>query len=168
MTLSERWNYQRGITNQLPVKAIRIVYAASGTLPAALVLRDERAIVEHKLYWAGAASEAEAQFLTAILNSETARIRTERYQSRGQFGARDFDKVIFNLPIPVFDASIKLHSDLAALSAHAEEVAAQVELPDAERFVAARQRVRRALIEEGVAADIEKAVEKLLGPEPAR
>ena len=168
MTLSERWNYQRGITNQFPIKAIRVVYSKAGSQPAAAVIRDDRAVIDHKLYWMTATSEHEATYLVAILNSETARSRAERYQSRGQFGARDFDKVIFNLPIPVFDASVKLHTDLAALGARGEEVAGMVELPEAERFVAARQRVRRALIEEGVAGDIEKAVEKLLGPEPPR
>ena len=113
-------------------------------------------------------TEAEATYLAAILNSETARSRAERYQSRGQFGARDFDKVMFNLPIPLFDANDASHRTLAALGARAETVATLVEIPEGEKFVAARQRVRRALIAEGVAGDIEKAVEKLLGPVSAR
>ena len=162
MDLIDRWNFQRGLTNQIPVSKIRVVYAASGTLPAAMVLRNDRAIIEHKLYWAEASAENEAQYLSAILNSETTRARAEGYQSRGQFGARDFDKVIFNLPIPVFDASVAHHRNLAALGARAEAVAALVEIPEGERFVAARQRIRRALIDEGVAGDIEKLVEKLL------
>lgn len=70
---------------------------------------------------------------------------------------------MFNLPIPLFDAKVKLHRDLAALGAHAETVAAGVPLPDGIRFVAARQRIRRALTEDGIGGDIEKAVEKLLG-----
>ena len=45
-------------------------------------------------------------------------------------GARHFDKVMFTLPIPRFDAETKLHADLAAAGAEAERVAAQVELPD--------------------------------------
>ena len=53
---------------------------------------------------ARSSSACEARYLVAILNSETARERVEAYQSRGQWGARDFDKVIFNLPIPRFDA----------------------------------------------------------------
>ena len=69
---------------------------------------------------------------------------------------------MFNLPIPVFDPAVPLHRDLADLGATAETVAALVEIPEGERFVAARQRVRRALIDEGVAGSIEKLVEKLL------
>jgi len=109
-------------------------------------------------------SESEANYLVVVLNSETARSRAERYQSRGQFGARDFDKVIFNLPSPLFNAADPLHRDLAAAGAEAERIASLVEIPEGERFVAARQRVRRALIADGIGTDIEKLVEKLLGP----
>ena len=160
----EQLNYIGQLSAQFPVAPIRVVYAASGTLPAAMILRDDAAIVEHKLYWTTARTEGEAAYLTVLLNSETTRSRAERYQSRGQFGARDFDKVIFNLPIPLFDENDDLHCQLAVQGARAETVAALVEIPEGERFVAARQRVRRALIDEGVAGDIEKLVEKLLGP----
>jgi N-6 DNA Methylase len=164
MSLIDRWNFQRGLSNQFPLSPTRIVYAASGTLPAAIVLRDPRAVIEHKLYWAAAVAEQDADYLAAVLNSETSRSRAERYQSRGQFGARDFDKVVFNLPIPLFDAADPLHRDLAAAGADAERVAGLVEIPEGERFVAARQRVRRSLIADGIGTEIEKLVEKLLGP----
>jgi SAM-dependent methyltransferase len=163
MTLVDRWNFQRGLSNQFPIPSLRVVYAASGTLPAAIVLRDKRAVIEHKLYWAKPASEEEAHYLSGILNSETARARAERYQSRGQFGARDFDKVMFNLPIPVFDAKETLHRELAEAGAHAETVAANVELKEGEKFQRARKRVRDALADDGIGGDIEKLVEKLLG-----
>lgn len=162
MDLVDRWNFQRGLSNQFPIAPIRVVFAASGTHPAAMVLRDDRAIVEHKLYWAKPATEEEAYYLAAILNSETARARAERYQSRGQFGARDFDKVMFNLPIPLYDARLPLHRELAEAGAHAEQVAAMVELKEGEKFQRARKRVRDALAEEGVGGDIEILVEKLL------
>jgi hypothetical protein len=80
----------------------------------------------------------EARYLIAILNSETARARAAQFQSRGQWGARDFDKVIFNLPIPRFDGGESLHLDLAAAAARAEEAAALVELPDGAKFQRAR------------------------------
>lgn len=164
MTLIERWNFQRGLSNQFPIPALRVVYAASGTLPAAIVLRDEKAIIEHILYWAKAGSEEEAHYLTAIFNSETARSRATHFQARGQFGARHFDKVMFNLPIPLFRASEPLHRELAEAGALAETVAASVELKKGEKFQRARKRVRDALAEDGIGGDIEKLVEKLLGP----
>ena len=53
---------------------------------------------------------SKARYLASILNSETARSRAAAYQARGQWGARHFDKVMFNLPIPRFDGKIKLAS----------------------------------------------------------
>jgi hypothetical protein len=104
----------------------------------------------------------EARFLTGVMNSETARSRAEQFQSRGQFGARDFDKVMFNLPIPRFDPANPLHADLAAAAAQAEGVAAAVPLAEGVRFQAARRKVREALADAGVAARIEGLVTRLL------
>ncbi len=105
-TFIEQLDYIGQLSSQFPIAPLRVVFAASGTLPAAMVLQDDRAVVEHKLYWSKPSSVGEAYYLCAILNSETARSRAERYQSRGQFGARDFDKVMFNLPIPIFKLSL--------------------------------------------------------------
>ena len=71
---------------------------------------------------------------------------------------------MFNLPIPVFDPAVPLHADLARVGALAEQVAATVIIPEAEKFVAARKRVRAALIEHGVSVEIERLVGQLLGP----
>ena len=102
--------------------------------------------------------------MAAIINSETARARAEGYQSRGQFGARHFDKVMFNLPIPIFETSKAVHGEFAEAGAQAEALAANVELKAGERFQRARKRIRDALAEDGIGGDIEKLVEKLLGP----
>jgi hypothetical protein len=117
------------------------------------------------LYWASPASVPEAQFLAAILNSETARQRVAVYQSRGQWGARDFDKAIFNLPIPRFDANNKLHRDLAAVAERAEIVAAEVPLPRGVRFQRARALVRSALVEVGLSGEIDSLIAQLLDSE---
>jgi len=161
---AEQQNYNGKLTAQFPMAPLRLVYSKAGSLPAACIIRDERAVIDHKLYWAKPDSEDEAHYLCAILNSETARSRAEKYQSRGQFGARDFDKVMFNLPIPLFKESEPLHRELAEAGALAELVAANVELKEGEKFQRARKRVRDALAEDGIGGDIEKLVEKLLGP----
>jgi len=163
LSWAEQQNYNGKLTAQFPIAPLRLVYSKSGTLPAACLVRDERAVIDHKLYWTKPTSEDEAHFLSAVLNSETARSRAEKYQSRGQFGARDFDKVMFNLPIPLFRESETLHRELAEAGAQAEAVAANVELKEGEKFQRARKRVRDALIEDGIGGDIEKLVEKLLG-----
>lgn len=162
MKLIELFNYINQLKAQFPLNPLRVVYAASGSNPAACILRENKSVVEHKLYWAKVDSEAEAHFLTTIINSETARARTEALQSRGLFGARDFDKVIWTLPIPRFDPDNALHADLAAVAAEAEARAALVELPPSEKFQRARKRVRDALTEAGIAPRIDALVARLL------
>ncbi|MGO9006821.1 MAG: hypothetical protein ACLQIQ_01750 [Beijerinckiaceae bacterium] len=122
----------------------------------------EPAVIEHKLYWSAPATEEEGRYLTAILNSETARSRSEALQSRGQWGARDFDKVMFNLPIPRFDAKNSLHREIAEAAREAEDIAAAVPLPENVKFQRARGLVRTALSEASVAQMIDALVARLL------
>jgi SAM-dependent methyltransferase len=162
MTLVQRWNYHNELGAQFPIAPMRVVYAKAGTLPAACIIRDTSFVIDHKLYWSSSASELEAGYLASIFNSETARSRTENLQSRGQWGARDFDKVIFNLPIPRFDPKNKVHTALSKAAAEAEEIAAAIDLPVDVKFQRARGLVRRALAEAGVAKRIDDLVARLL------
>jgi hypothetical protein len=66
MTLVGRWNYHNELTAQIPIPELRATYAASGSLPAATVLRNQAAIIEHKLYWSAPSSEDEAYYLVAV------------------------------------------------------------------------------------------------------
>lgn len=162
MTLVGRWNYHNELSSQFPLSGIRVVYAASGSLPSACYFEGVGAVVEHKLYWSSVRNLSEGRYLVAILNSEAARKRVENLQSRGQWGARDFDKVVFTLRIPVFDSKVALHRDLATLAAEAERLAALVELPEGVKFQRARKLVRDALTEAGIARKIDALVAKLL------
>jgi hypothetical protein len=165
MTLQERLDHWSLLTSQMPPAAIRVVYSKAGALPAAAVLRDSSALVDHKLYWVAVETEDEARYLAAILNSETARARVAHLQSRGQWGARDFDKVLLSLPIPTFDSGIETHRRLAEAAARAEEVAATVDLAGL-HFPTARRRVREALAAAGIADEIDRLVGELIGPAP--
>ncbi|MGA2044204.1 MAG: hypothetical protein ABSG83_12640, partial [Roseiarcus sp.] len=162
MTLIERWNYHNELSIQFPLAPLRVVYAASGTNPCALVLKSDTAAIEHGIYWTAPKTLSECYFLAAVLNSETARERGVAYQARGQWGARHFDKVVFNLPIPRFDPKHKVHAALAKAAAEAEAVAAAVELPESVKFQRARGLVRAALVEAGIAQRIDALVAKLL------
>lgn len=165
MTLRERWDYGHATAVQFPIAQFRVLYAASGTQPTAAKLVGElRGIAEHALYWMACKTAGEADYLCAILNSETARERVEKFQAEGQFGKRHFDKAMFRLPIPEFDSKHPLHKELAAAAMHAEFVASRVEVREGEYFVTTRNRIRKTLAEEGIAGDIDKLVEKLLGP----
>lgn len=161
MTLEERWNYHNELGAQFPIPKLRVVYAKAGTLPAACLIRGA-AIIDHMLYWAALRSEAEGNYLVAILNGETTRSRVASMQARGQWGARHFDKVMFNLPIPLFDASNSIHNEIAAAAAEAERIAGAFELPESVKFQRARKLIRDALAEAGVAPHIDALVARLL------
>lgn len=167
-TLTERWNFHNGLSTQFPINRLRIAFSASGTLPTAVVLRDGNGVVEHAIYWAAIATEEEGQYLAAILNSENGRARVEHMQSRGEQGARHFDKLMFTLPIPRFDPRAALHAELAAAGQAAEGAAAAVPIPENTPFVRARSTIREALRDDGIAARIDVLVEALLGPDPDR
>ena len=160
-SLAEQFNHHGKLASQFPIPRLRMVYAKAGTLPAACLVRDE-AIIDHMLYRTSPRSESEAHYLSAILNSETSRARVAAMQSRGQWGARHFDKVMFNLPIPHFDPSQSLHNELAGAAAEAEQIASAVELPETVKFQRARKLIRDALTDSGVAPRIDELVAQLL------
>ena len=142
---------------------MRVVYAKAGMTPAACVVRDEKAVIDHKLYWhAPEHGEEVALYLAAILNSQTVHDRIAHLQSRGLWGARDFDKLFFTLDIPLFDPENELHRRIAAKGAEAEALAAQVDIPEGTGFQKARRVVREALREHGIAQHIDALVDQLL------
>ncbi len=161
LTLSEQLDYFGKLAAQFPPPKIRVLYAASGTLPAAAILLEQRAIVEHKLYWAGVESFDEARYLLALLNSEFLRKKIVSFQSRGQWGARDFDKLLANA-IPQFDSANSIHRDLASAAAKAEQLASSVEIPETLHFTRARQLIRKSLKDAGLWDQIEKLAEAAL------
>jgi SAM-dependent methyltransferase len=162
-SLIELFNYFGQLSAQFPIPTLRVVYAASGTNPAACIIRGCNSVIEHKLYWSPVTSEGEAQYICGILNSETTRAKAESWQSRGQWGARDFDKVMFNLAIPRFASEDETHVALSKAGAEAEEIAAAVELPGGIKFQRARALVRTAIAEAGVANRIDGLVARLIG-----
>ena len=142
----------------------RVLYVASGTrLSAARVLAGD-VVIEHKAYWAAARSIEEAAYLLAIINSAAATGKITDLQSHGERNPRDFDNLVWTLPIPEYDDTDPVHRDLAAAAAHAEGVATAVPLAEAQHFTAKRRAIRAALAEDGVAAEIEALVDALLPP----
>jgi hypothetical protein len=163
MTLLQRIDHMRGLSAQLPTPSVRVVYAASGIQPAATVVADCAAIAEHATYWAPVRTTDEGRYLVAILNSETTRKRIEHAQPKGQGGARHFDNLIWELPIPEFTARNPLHRDLARAAVVAERVAVSVALTEGAYFTHQRRTIRDALTQDGVASRIDQLVARLLG-----
>jgi SAM-dependent methyltransferase len=161
LSLLEQLDYRGKLSQQLPAPRYRVVYSASGMYLAAAVVSDPTAVIEHRLYWGSAENLNEARFLTAILNSNTLTMAVRPLQARGEHNPRHFDKYVFQLPIPLYDAHDVAHRWLVELAERSKQVAANVDLPDV-RFEAQRRRVREALAEDGVAADIDAIVKELL------
>ena len=103
--------------------------------------------------------------MVTILNSAAVLAKITDLQSHGEAGTRrDFDNLVWTLPIPEYDDTDPLHRDLAAVAAHAETIAAAVELTDFQHFTAKRRAIRAALFADGVAAEMEALVDALLPP----
>jgi hypothetical protein len=161
LSLLEQLDYRRKLSQQFPAADHRVVYTKSGMYLAAAIVSDPTAVIDHKLYWGPAATVDEALYLIAILNSKTLTMAVRPLQPRGEHNPRDFDKHVFRLPIPLYDADDAAHRWLVELAMQAERVALGVDLP-AMRFEAQRRRVREALDEDGVATDINEIVKTLL------
>jgi hypothetical protein len=91
------------------------------------------------------------------------RDRIAAMQSKGQGGARHFDNLFWELPIPEFSRRDARHRALAALGARAEQVAAAVALDGAAHFTRQRRAIRDALLAEGVQAELDAAALALIG-----
>ena len=127
LTLIKQLDYQRKLEQQFPIQPERIVYNSSGMHLVASRLKDRRAVIEHSLYWATAASTAEAQYLCAILNSATFTELVRPFMSYGK-DERHFDKHIWQMPVPLYDPSDDLHSRLSARGAELEAAIGKLEL----------------------------------------
>jgi hypothetical protein len=162
MTLGKRLDHMRGLSAQFGTTGLKVVYTKAGTLLSASILDDSRVVVDHKAYWAVARSIEEARYLTAILNSATVLARVIPMQPRGWRDPRDFDNLVWELPIPEFDRRQALHQELASAAAEAERVTAMVPLREGAHFMRQRRAIRDALAENGIAAVIDALVSPLL------
>ena len=99
-----------------------MLYNHSGmNVSAATFDRESQAmpfVVDVKLYWAPCATLQEADYLTAVLNSETVNAAIKPFQSVGLLGERDIHKKLLELPIPLFSSR---ESEHLKLSKHGED-----------------------------------------------
>jgi len=162
LTLLEQVDFRNKLSLQFPMAPHRVLYAASGQYLAAAQIDDERAVAEHALYWAAASSIEEAHYLTALLNSVALTRLMTPLQARGEHNPRHFDKLVWSLPIPLFDPEREDHQRLASLAAEAEALAAETDVSGKRTFQAQRRLIREAFEREGIAEAIDAIVLKLL------
>ena len=164
MSLLGRIDYQRGLSRQLPPAPKRVVYTTSGQYLAACKVEDDHTVVDSSLYWAAVETDDEADYLTAILNSDALLARVRPLQARGEHNPRHFHLLPFDVPIPAYDSDNAAHVSLAALARDAEQVVAATEFDAARRFETARRQVRESLAADGVGAAIDAIVTELVSP----
>ena len=189
-TLSETWEKNRARANKLSllgqldymgklssqldwqsdpgIRPVRIVYVSAGR-PTATLVQDEEAVIDYKLFWVACKSLDEANYLLAIINSETLEEAVNPLMSKGQWGARDLQKHLWKLPIPEFDAGVELHAEIAtagetAAAGARERLAALREERGADVGVTiVRRELRKWLRASAEGRAVEDAVGLLLG-----
>ncbi|KPH82542.1 N-6 DNA methylase [Bosea vaviloviae] len=164
VTLAQSLNHLQKLTAQATKHPIRVFCSASGTRLSACWSSEDDLVVDKKAYWAAAHSIEEAAYVAAVLNTSVVLDRVRDLQPVGQRDPRDFDNLVWTLPIPEFDAAEALHQDLAAAALHAATVSARVGLPGEAHFTAKRRLIRQALVADGVAETIERLVDALPPP----
>ena len=116
--LTSQLEYLRGTT--AGDGTVRVAYTQSGQ-PTAAVIRDSNAIVDRKLYQTKCQSEDEAYYVLGVINSDELAAAAATFMTKGLYGARDFEKHGWKLPIPRHDANDPLHVQLSELGATAEQ-----------------------------------------------
>jgi hypothetical protein len=159
-------NYQSKLVNQFPLSAHRIAYTGRGAIVTAAPITEPRTVVDHALYWAPMSSAEECGYVCAVLNSSAVQGRIRDALSKGLFGERNIHRAPFRVAFPEYDPDLELHQEIAAAAAQAEAVAEGVSLDGISSTATARKKIRDAIDESGVGAQIEALVEQLLADAP--
>ena len=95
-------------------RPVRLAYTSSGQ-PTAAILRDDSALVENVLFWVACKDMEEANYLLAVINSDTLADAVNVYTVPNWSGrTRHLHKHLWKLPIPEYDAGVELHAEIAA------------------------------------------------------
>ena len=122
---------------------------------------NQRAVIDNSLYWACAATTAEAYYLCSILNTASFTTLVRPYMSYGK-DERDFHKHIWQIPVPLFDRAVDLHLRLSERGAELEAAIAGIELVPGRHFAATRRDIREFIAQSDAGLDVEALVEELL------
>ena len=162
MTLRQQIDHMRKLSQQLSATGQKVTYTKAGTRLSAVIVEDPTVVIDHKAYWAPVRTLEEGRYLCVIINSDTVLQRVISMQPRGWRDPRDFDNLVWELPIPEYYGGLDLHRRLAAAGAEAERIAAAVALPEGD-YRRKRRAIRDALAATGHAAHMEGLVAALLG-----
>ena len=172
-TLLDRLDYHRELSAQLKWREndkgtpIRVAYTASGQSTAAIIDTHD-AIIDYTLFWASCRDNQEAHYLLAIINSRTLYETVKPLMAKGQFGARHLQKHLWKLSIPEYDATNRLHQEIARAGQAAANGAAQQlqslykQRGDMVSETIARRELRGWLAQSNEGKQVETLVKRLL------
>jgi len=162
LSLSDRLDFRRGMSDQIPGTSLRVVYGKAGMHVAAAIVDTPSAIIDHKLYWATVTTRAEGWYLCAILNNPELTQLVRPLMSYGK-DERDVDKHVWKLPIPLYDPADPMHQRLSQLGRQEAELIAGLEIDEDGNFVTLRQHIRDVLAATSSAEEVNQIVMELLG-----
>ena len=154
-------------THRLP---FRVLYTGYGQ-PTAAIISDPKPLIDHKLYWMAVANEEEANYLVALVNSESLAEAVQPLMTKGQFGSRDLHKHLWKLPIPAYNERVALHRELAeagkAAAKHVADMLPELRAKEEAKgrsltVTFARREIRGRLLLSNEGKDVERLVKKLL------
>jgi hypothetical protein len=164
MNLAEQIDHMGKLTQQVPLPTLRVVYAASGMHLSAALVTDNRAFVEHSAYWAAVSSESEGHYLVGILNTPTLTELVRPFMAYGK-DERHIDKAVWKLPIPAYDNTNSLHTEIVAVTeALTADLAERQWRSD--NFVTIRKDVRAWMLANQNGRKLDNLVRELLGEPP--
>lgn len=176
MSVSDRLDYQRGLTAQPVAARWAILYNASGKDASACVTdvqaHDRRFLADHTEYVCFTATDAEAHYVCCYLNSSFANAAIKEFQAKGLFGERHVHKKILELPWPEFTPNNPWHRKLAELGRQAATQALKAVGPQRDMELGTRDlgqlrlRVRREIA--AVLAEIDHLVKAISTGEDLR
>ncbi len=173
MNLVQQLDYYGKLSSQLDWqqdpgdRPLRVVYSGSGA-PTAALANNRITTVDYTLFWIPCKDAREANYLLAIINSDTLYEAVVTFMPKGQFGARHLQKHLWKLPIPQFDPTNPIHAAIskageAASLAAADQLAQLHEERDRVTVTIARRELRKWLRTSPEGQAVEDAVKKLLG-----
>ena len=162
LTLDQSIDHYHKLTSQFPIAPIRVVYGASGMHVTACRVTDPHAVIEHQLNWATAQSAEEAHYLCSVLNSVAVTQAVEPFMTSGKGGGRHISSYLWKVPIPLYDATNKLHTTLADLGDQAEQFVSELDIKPSKAHGSMRAKIRKHLAASELGHEIEAAVETLL------
>ncbi len=108
--LSAQLDWQQNSGN----RPVRVIYNQSGA-PTAALLQDDDTLIDYTLFWIACSNDQEANYLLAIINSDTLAAAVNRFTTANWAGnTRHLHKHLWKLPIPKFNPTDPLHTATAA------------------------------------------------------